>query len=128
MLNKPESDFPYAPTLKKSVTWPFLLDWATALDKLFGYVFDNAARNPIVLENLESTGEMQTIALPKPLTAAPAVVRVSVREPPTIKIGMEVVAASYRIEYGAHAAGQVQVKIGHASGATKAKFDVLIWP
>lgn len=128
MLSKPDSlEFPYEPTLKKATSWGWAIAWAKALDSMFSYVLDNAIPKPIIVENVESTGEFQTVNLAKPLSAAPSLVRVVVREPPTVKVAMETVVAAYRVEYGTHSATSVSVRVGHSTGATKAKFDVWIW-
>jgi len=127
MLNRPK-EFPFTSTLKTLTSWSFLITWSTKLDEFLGQIFDEAAPLPIVIQNIEGTGDMQTIAYPSALRQAPSLVRVSVREPPSIKIGMETVAAAFRVEYGTHTEKAAQVKIGQSAAATKARFDLMIWP
>lgn len=128
MLAKPDLlEYPYEPTLKKATNWGWALSWAKAIDSMFAYLLDNAIPKPIIVENVESTGEFQTVNLAKALGASPSLVRVVVREPPTVKVAMETVVAAYRVEYGTHSATSVSVRVAHSTGATKAKFDVWIW-
>ncbi|PSM30729.1 hypothetical protein BVG81_009015 [Haliangium sp. UPWRP_2] len=80
-----------------------------------------------MIENVESTGEFQTVNFPARFSVVPSMVRIVLREPPTLKVGMDIVCAAYRIEYGTHTASAATVRVAHATAATKAKFDVLIW-
>lgn len=128
MLPKPDKDFPYEPTLRKSTNWIFLLDWAKALDYALGWIMDRATERPLILSDVEGTGELQTLPLPVTLAKEPAIVRVVMREPPTVKAGMDIVAAAYKISYGPHSTTSVAVKVAQNAGATKSRFDVWIWP
>ncbi|WP_158257600.1 hypothetical protein [Haliangium sp. UPWRP_2] len=128
MLPQPPNDFPYEPLLKKATTWTWAHTWARAIDSAIQWVIDNASPKPIIVENVESTGEFQTVNFPARLSAVPSLIRVVMREPPTVKAGMDYVCAAYRVEYGTHTAAAATVRVAHATAASKAKFDVWIWP
>lgn len=86
------------------------------------------AAQPLVVEDVIATGGMQTIALPTALPRQPSLVRVIIREPPSVKVGDELMSTHYRVEYGTHEAKAVNVKLTFSAKALPPKFDVLIFP
>lgn len=93
---------------------------------------EHAIAVPFLIEDVAATGSVQAVALPLAanLTRPPSVVRVIVREPPSLKLASgEVVSASYRVEYSTHTAKEARVKITFPPTAlTPPKFDLLVFP
>lgn len=126
MIDAPSK--PLLDVVKGLTTNSVSLDTAKAIDQIVAYICERAAAQPRRIPNLQADGSMQSVPFSPALAREPSIVYVVVTQPPTIMVGTDRVAAPYTVEYGMHTKDAAQVKVTAPSGATAAKFDLIVCP